>query len=100
MFNDFSPRFVIGWQWNDDVRLYANVSKGYKAGGFSLDFNSAGGAPNQGIVNEPFKEETLWNYEIGIKSEWFDRRLRVNAAAFFVDWSDLQLETFFFTVPG
>ena len=100
VFNNFSPRFVIGWQWNDDVRLYANVSKGYKAGGFSLDFNSAGGAPNQGIVNEPFKEETLWNYEIGIKSEWFDRRLRVNAAAFFVDWSDLQLETFFFTVPG
>ncbi len=99
-FSDFAPRFVIGWQWNDDVRLYGTVSKGYKAGGFSLDFNSAGGAPNQGIVQEEFDDETLWNYEIGIKSEWFDRRLRVNAAAFYLDWTDLQLETFFFTVPG
>ena len=99
-FDDFTPRFSIGWQATDDMRLYATVSRGYKAGGYTLDFNSAGGAPNRGIVNERFDEETLWNYEIGLRSEWFDNRLRLNISGFYLEWDDLQLETFFFTVPG
>ena len=99
-FDDFTPRFSIGWQATDDMRLYGTVSRGYKAGGYTIDFNSAGGAPNRGIVNEKFDEETLWNYEVGLRSEWFDRRLRLNVSAFYLEWDDLQLETFFFTVPG
>ena len=99
-FDNFTPRFSIGWQATDDMRLYATASKGYKAGGYTLDFNSAPGAPNRGIVSEKFDSETLWNYEIGIRSEWFDRRMRLNLSAFYLEWSDLQLETFFFTVPG
>ena len=99
-FDDFTPRFSVGWQATDDLRLYGTVSRGYKAGGYTLDFNSAGGAPNNGIVEEKFDEETLWNYEIGLRSEWFDRRLRLNISGFYLEWSDLQLETFFFTVPG
>ena len=99
-FDDFTPRFSIGWQATDDMRLYGTVSRGYKAGGYTLDFNTAPGAPNRGIVNERFDEETLWNYEIGLRSEWFDRRLRLNISGFYLEWDDLQLETFFFTVPG
>ena len=99
-FDDFTPRFSIGWQATDDMRLYGTVSRGYKAGGYTIDFNSADGAPNRGIVNEKFDEETLWNYEIGLRSEWLDRRLRLNISAFYLEWDDLQLETFFFTVPG
>lgn len=94
-FTDFSPRFSVGFQATDDVRFYGTVSKGYKAGGFSLDFN-----PAAGPVNEKFDEETLWNYEVGIKSEWFDNRLRINGSVFHLEWDDLQLETFFFAVPG
>ena len=99
-FDDFTPRFSVGWQATDDLRLYGAVSRGYKAGGYTLDFNSADGAPNNGIVEEKFAKETLWNYEIGLRSEWFDRRLRLNVSGFYLEWSDLQLETFFFTVPG
>ena len=99
-FTDFSPRLAVNWQATDDQLVYGTISKGYKAGGFSLGFNSAGGAPNMGIVNEKFDEEELWNYEIGYKSEWMDNRLRFNAALFYLDWSDFQYETFFFTVPG
>ena len=95
-FDDVSPRFSIGYQVNDDVRLYGTVSKGYKAGGFTLGFNSANGQP----INEPFGDETLVNYEAGFKTEWLDRRLRVNGSVFFLEWSDLQVETFFFAVPG
>ena len=95
-FDDVSPRLSIGYQVTDDARLYATVSKGYKAGGFTLGFNSA----NNTEINETFNEETLWNYEVGFKSEWLDNRLRLNGSAFYLEWSDLQLETFFFAVPG
>ena len=99
-FDNFTPRFSIGWQATDEFRLYSTVSKGYKAGGYTLDFNSAEGAPDGGIISERFDEETLWNYEAGIRSELLDRKLRLNISGFYLEWNDLQLETFFFTVPG
>ena len=95
-FEDFSPRFVLGWQITDDMRLYGTISKGYKAGGFSLDYES----DTDAVLNQKFGKETLWNYEIGVKSEWFDNRLRLNASAFHLEWTNLQLETFFFAVVG
>ena len=97
-FDDFTPRFSIGWQATEDMRLYGTVSRGYKAGGYTLDYD--GNAPDMGIVRERFDEETLWNYEIGLRSEWFDRRLRLNISGFYLEWNDLQLETFYFAVPG
>ena len=95
-FDDLAPRFSAAYQVSDDANLYATISKGYKAGGFTLGFNGAKGE----AIDEPFKPETLWNYEVGFKSEWLDNRLRLNAAAFHLDWSDLQLETIFFAIPG
>ena len=97
-FDDFTPRFSIGWKATDDMRLYATVSRGYKSGGYTLDYDEH--APDMGIVRERFDEETLWNYEIGLRSEWFDRRLRLNISGFYLEWSDMQLETFYFAVPG
>ena len=93
-FDDFSPRFVAGYQFTDDFRGYVNISRGYKAGGTSL--NHAGGE----VIAMPYSEETLWNYEVGFKSEWMDRRVRLNAAAFYTEWTDMQLESFRFLVPG
>jgi len=97
-FDDFAPRFVARYQMSDNLGLYANISKGYKAGGHSV-FNlfALPGAP---IESERFPKETLWNFEVGFKSEWFDRRLRLNAAGFFTDWTDMQLESFRFAIPG
>lgn len=103
-FDDFSPRFVAKYQVTDDIGLYANVSKGYKAGGNSTFVDNSAttiaqfGSPQ--FTAQPFNEETLWNYEGGIKSEWFDRRLRVNGAIFKTEWEDLQIESFRFLVPG
>ena len=72
------------------------MSRGYKAGGASLDRNGA----DNSAWNESFDPEILTNYELGVKSELFDGRARFNAALFLLDWSDLQVETFFFVVPG
>ena len=100
-FDDFSPRFAVRYEFTDDLNGYGIISKGYKAGGTSLGFNiDPVNVPLPAVIEEPFDEETVWNYEIGVKSEWLDRRLRVNASAFYLDWSDMQLEVFRFLVPG
>ena len=95
-YSNLSPRVALSYDLTDEATVYATISRGYKAGGTSLGRN---GNDNSAIV-EPFESEILTNYEVGIKSELFDGRARFNAAAFLLDWKDLQLETFFFLVPG
>jgi iron complex outermembrane receptor protein len=74
----------ISYQWNDDIMTYARASTGYKAGGFN-----ARAADNNG-----FNPEDIISYEIGFKSELFDRRVRFNAAAFHAIYDDLQVQQF------
>ncbi len=97
-FADISPRFVARYQVNDDVSVYGTISKGYKAGGVAVGNNT--NAPGQPGFGVPYKEETLWNYELGFKSELLDHRVRLNGSVFFLDWSNLQVEAFRFLTPG
>jgi iron complex outermembrane receptor protein len=97
-FSDFAPRLALTFAVSDEVNVYGVISKGYKAGG-----NSVGNQTN--LAGDPafsvaFSEEILWNYEIGVKSELLDRRLRINASAFFLQWEDFQMEAFRFLTPG
>ena len=96
-FNDFSPRFGLRYKFSDDVSAYGLVSKGYKAGGTSLGNSPEIGAP---AFSRQFEDETLWNYELGLKSEWFDHRVRLNGAVFYMDWNDMQFESFQTLRPG
>lgn len=97
-FSDFAPRLALAYAASDQVNLYGVISKGYKAGGNSVGNNT--NQPGEPAFSVPFSEETLWNYEIGIKSELLDRRLRLNASAFFLQWEDFQMEAFRFLTPG
>lgn len=71
------------WQATPDMLVYARTASGYKAGGF-----------NARSVNSGFDPESLTSYEIGIKSDWLDRRLRFNATGFYATHSDVQLQQF------
>jgi iron complex outermembrane receptor protein len=81
-FDDFSPRFALTYAASDTMTWYGTVSKGFKSGGVQI-------APNPNA--ETFEPETLWNYEVGLKADLFDQRLRLNAALFYMDWEDLQV---------
>jgi len=70
---------------DDDARLYATLSRGYKAGGFNL------GAVPDG--RREFDAEYLWNVELGLKSAWLDGRLMSNAALFYNRRNDQQVRT-------
>lgn len=81
--SEFTPRLTAEYQFAPDIMAYANYSRGYKAGGF----NSRGTVPeNVG----PYKPETVTAYELGAKTDLLDGRLRVNAAAFYNAFKDLQ----------
>lgn len=81
--NQFTPRVTLQYEPIDDVMLYANFSKGYKAGGF----NSRGTRPeNVG----PYDPEFVTSWEAGLKTDLFDRRLRFNMAGFINNFRDLQ----------
>jgi iron complex outermembrane receptor protein len=74
---------TLDYRWNDDVMTYARVATGYKAGGF-----------NARSQNDGFAPETLTSYEVGLKSELFDRHLRFNLALFHADHRDVQVGQF------
>ena len=86
-----SPKFGLAWHATPDKMLYATVTRGFKAGGF----NSIAPAGS-----ESYGEEKSWCYEVGAKTEWLEGRLRANAALFYIDWTDMQLNEPVLTVPG
>lgn len=97
-FDDIAPRFVVRYQATEDINVYGTISKGYKAGGISSGNNTnVDGDP---AVVVPFKEENLWNYEVGAKTELWDNRIRLNASLYYLEWEDLQMESFRLLTPG
>jgi iron complex outermembrane receptor protein len=85
-FNAFTPKAALDYKFTDDLLGYVSVSRGFKSGGFN------GRPTTQGAV-ESFDPEYLTTYEIGMKSEWLDQRVRLNVAAFFNDYTDVQLSS-------
>lgn len=84
-FGNTSPMVAVRTHWNEDVMTYAKISRGYTSGGFNSRDQS------QIDFVEGFDEETLTAYEIGWKSRYLDRRVRLNGAVFYSDYDDKQV---------
>lgn len=87
--NDWSevtPMASIEYQWSDATMTYASIGRGFKSGGFN-------GRPTNSQEVESFDPELLTSFEIGAKTDLFDGRARLNAAAFFYDYTDLQFNS-------
>lgn len=83
----WSPRLSAKYQVTDDAMLYATVSRGFKAGGYNLDFLSS-------LEQVKYDPETVTNYEAGFKADIFQKRARLNVSAFYMDFSDYQVFQF------
>ena len=81
-FKATTPHVALEYQASDNLLLYTSANRGFKAGGFNI------GSPQ----NNAYNPEKIWSYEVGAKSELFDRRLRLNLAAFYYDYTDLQVQ--------
>ena len=83
--NNVSWRGGLDYKVSNSTLVYANVSRGYKAGSFPLF-----GAPNAKQYL-PVTQESVTAYETGIKTDLFDRRVHLNAAAFYYDYKNKQV---------
>lgn len=84
-FDSPTGRVSVNWTPTDDILVYAGISNGYRTGGF----NERG---TNSFSLQPFDEETVLNYEIGLKSDWMlgGMPLRANLATYVQDYSDIQ----------
>lgn len=93
-FSDFSPKASLDWRPSENAMFYASFARGYKPGGF----NSGRPSTAARAVSTYFPERVA-TYEGGFKSDWFDRKLQINASYFYSDYTDLSL-SFGSTIAG
>lgn len=90
-----NPKFGLEYQATDDAKVYVTAAKGFRIGGVNSFSNllCEQDLANLGLTAESaqtFESDSLWSYELGAKTTWFNRRATFNAAAFYIDWSDVQ----------
>lgn len=82
-FDRFNWAASVDYQATPDILAYARVATGYKAGGFNARSSNSG-----------YNPEDLTSFEVGLKTELLDRRLRFNVAGFHMQHKDLQVQQF------
>lgn len=105
-YNDFTSKYdddnvsgtvSVNYMWTDEFSTYARFAQGYKSGGLNMD-RTAGGATGGNRSVDPdlpiFDPEEVSSYEIGLKSQWLDGRLQLNAALFYQTLEDFQANSF------
>ncbi len=85
--SEFSPRVSLDYALNEDTLVYASFSQGFKSGGFDM----RGDATRNPATVNGYDPELVDTYELGIKTELLDGRVRLNAAAFYTDYTDMQV---------
>jgi iron complex outermembrane receptor protein len=90
-----TPKFAVTYDIDDNTTVYGNVSKGFRLGAFNqpLPGNCDGDKLNIiGTVNTPpgFSPDSLWSYEAGTKARVLDNRVSINAAIYYINWSNVQ----------
>lgn len=86
-FRSLSPRINVSWRPTADSMLYAQVSRGFRAGGYNIRANTVA-VPESGL---PFRDETSLASELGVKTDWHDGRVTFNAAVFQSKHEDIQV---------
>lgn len=82
---DFNPKVALTWKFARTLALRVAATKGFRFGGINVNLDADPDVP-------PFyTSDELWNYEIGLRSDWFERQLRLDITAFYIDWSRVQI---------
>ena len=91
----FNPKLGLSFEAYEDLLLYANVAKGFRLGGVSNVLPSfcdrdlaALGFSREDV--KTFDPDTLWSYELGVKSSHLNGRMTLNGAAYYTKWDDIQ----------
>lgn len=100
-FSQFQPKLSWRWSFSEDASLYASYGVGFRSGGFNnvgsaalVDSQYATIDTRPANLRDEYDKEVSTAFEIGLKSELLDRRLRINAAAFYTEVEDSQFFNF------
>jgi len=100
-FSEFQPKLSWRWAIADDASVYASYGVGFRSGGFNnigsqalVESQYAGIPTRPANLRDEYDKEVSSSFELGLKSEWFDNRLRVNAAVFHTEVEDSQFFNF------
>ncbi|MDP3853261.1 TonB-dependent receptor [Phenylobacterium sp.] len=93
--DDFAPRVIVSYKATDNVTVNAQASKGFRLGGINDPLNrplcSASDFATFNALSKPsFDNETVWNYEAGLKARLAEGRGSLTLAAFYADIENLQ----------
>lgn len=80
-------KFNLSYKATDDLLVYATASQGFRVGGVNQPTIS-----EEVTVLPSYNPDTLWNYEIGLKSSFMDNRVNLNIAAYTMRWKDIQVQ--------
>jgi iron complex outermembrane receptor protein len=86
-FQKLTWRLALNQKFTEDIMGYLSYNRGFKSGGYNV----------AGPADAPYKPESIDAYEVGLKSVVFERRLRLNAAAFWYEYRDIQAQI---PIPG
>jgi outer membrane receptor protein involved in Fe transport len=88
----FIPKVTLSYDLADDVMAYATYSKGFEPGRVNSGSLEPFGSPDD-AVSVPFRAEVATNYEVGLKGALADGKIVFEAAAFYIDTKDRQVES-------
>ena len=80
---EITPRIAYAHKFTDNLMMYASATNGFKSGGWNARGSSS-------AALQAFAPETIWSYELGMRGDWMDGRLRTNITMFYSDLEDLQ----------
>ncbi len=105
-FKEWDPYLNVSFDLTEQTMVYVSYSEGFKSGGFTqrvfppivAPFTAPPGTPDIDLI-PTFEPEYVKVYELGAKHTGFDNRLRLNAAIFLTDYTDMQVQTFTSVAP-
>ncbi len=85
-----SPRLVLTYHPFDDTTVYATAARGYRPGGPNVGLPTGIGCTLNNAYSPLYQPDTVWNYELGTKMEFLDRKLSIDVAGYRIDWKNVQ----------
>lgn len=93
-----TPKVLVEYDVSDDLLLYGSATQGFRVGGVNFPVSEllcGAELAELGVTNKDlltYESDSLWSYELGMKSSWFGNRLTLNTAVFHIDWKDVLQE--------
>ncbi len=89
--NMWGGHLSLSYNWRENLRVYARIARGFKAGGFNPSLAALQGVALLGPEFIPYQPEYLLNYELGLKGLWLNGKLSGDLALFYMDRDNAQL---------